>query len=731
MKATGDIITVAGNGTAGSSGDGGPATTAELDNPRGLTIDAAGDLVIADFGNSVVREVVNATGDIVTVAGDGTAGYSGDNGPATAAELSGPYGVAFDPAGNLFITDFKKSVVREVVKATGNMITVAGNGMPGYSGDSGPATTAELNGPDDVALDSAGDLFISDAFNNAVREVTPAVTVTVTLPNMLVIQTQPSTLATAGQAFAVQPVVYVEDGNGNLETSDNSTVVTVSLASGTGPIQGKTLSVTVVGGIASFSGLDLGDNTANTITLEFAGDGMTSSPSAPIIVLPATPFRLNIQAQPSPTATAGVPFATQPVIEELDLYGNLETTDNSTPINASVSFGNRPLDGTTTVILSAGVATFRNLADSSIGTIALGFAGGGLSVGPSNQIVINNPGPATQLVVRTQPGATVTAGNVITGPITIDEEDQYGNLESSDNSTVVTATLNSGNGALKGAGSVMMHGGVATFTNLEVDTAGPITLTFASGKLIPAISGPIRVSPAQATQLVVTTPPPSQLAPGQTFTLVVAAEDPFNNVDSTYSGNVTVALAGDSGFGTTVVAKNGLATFVGLSVSAGDQGGSIQVTAPRLTSTGTAPISVTAGQEPPLIIGEQPVTQPKQNRRGKPKGKPMLIGYQLDFSAALNTATGDNAVSYQMTETTIKKAGKKKIVQHTPVRLKPAYNANSVTLKILGKPTFPDGGTLTVSYELSGQGSGSNPQPPIAEVVLFTISPKGTAITPA
>ena len=166
VKATGDIITVAGNGTAGYSGDGGPATAAELNGPRGVAVDSAGDLFIADIGNNVIREVVKATGDIITVAGNGTAGYSGDNGPATAAELNAPNGVAVDSAGDLFIADGDNNAIREVVKATGDIITVAGNGTAGYSGDDGPATAAELNAPIGVAVDSVGDLFIADTGNN-------------------------------------------------------------------------------------------------------------------------------------------------------------------------------------------------------------------------------------------------------------------------------------------------------------------------------------------------------------------------------------------------------------------------------------------------------------------------------------------------------------------------------------------------------------------------------------
>ena len=179
VKATGIITTVAGNGIAGYSGDNGLATAAELNYPVGLALDPAGDLYIADFDNNVIREVMKATGIITTVVGDGAEGYSGDGGPATAAELNGPGGVVLDPAGDLFIADENNDVIREVVKATGDIITYAGDGTAGYSGDGGPATSAELDGPVRLAIDSAGDLFVGDGFNNVIREVTQGVTVTI------------------------------------------------------------------------------------------------------------------------------------------------------------------------------------------------------------------------------------------------------------------------------------------------------------------------------------------------------------------------------------------------------------------------------------------------------------------------------------------------------------------------------------------------------------------------
>ena len=171
VKATGDIITVAGNGTGGYSGDNGPATAAELDLPMDVAVDSAGDLFIADMYNNVIREVVKATGDIITVAGDGIQGFSGDNGPATAALLFYPSGVAVDAAGNLFIADTNNNAIREVVKATGKIVTVAGNETYGYSGDNGPATAARLATPEGVAVDTNGNVFIGDTNNNVVREL--------------------------------------------------------------------------------------------------------------------------------------------------------------------------------------------------------------------------------------------------------------------------------------------------------------------------------------------------------------------------------------------------------------------------------------------------------------------------------------------------------------------------------------------------------------------------------
>jgi uncharacterized protein (TIGR03437 family) len=161
------LTLVAGNGTYGFAGDGGPASSAQLANPAGIAFDAAGNLYIADAGNNCIREVVN--GVINTIAGNGAAGYSGDNGPAAAAEFNGLGGIALDSAGNLYAADFYNQAIRKI--AGGVITTFAGNGTYGYSGDGGAAASAQLAGPMGVAVDYTGAVYIAEAYNNRIRKV--------------------------------------------------------------------------------------------------------------------------------------------------------------------------------------------------------------------------------------------------------------------------------------------------------------------------------------------------------------------------------------------------------------------------------------------------------------------------------------------------------------------------------------------------------------------------------
>ena len=169
--ATGVITTVAGTGVAGFSGDGGLATAAQLNNPAGIALDASRNLYIADRANHRIRVVSASTGFISTVAGNGTGGYAGDGAAATSAELNYPLGVAVDSSLNLYIADYSNHRIRKVTYSSGYISTVAGTGTSGYSGDGGAATSAMLSSPRRVLVDTSNNLFIADTGNHRVRVV--------------------------------------------------------------------------------------------------------------------------------------------------------------------------------------------------------------------------------------------------------------------------------------------------------------------------------------------------------------------------------------------------------------------------------------------------------------------------------------------------------------------------------------------------------------------------------
>ncbi len=168
---TGMVTTIAGDGTFGFSGDNGLATQAGVSSPYGVAADASGNVYIADTFNHRVRRVTFEEGVITTVAGDGFTQFSGDNGFAHGASLSQPEGMARDSSGNLFIADTSNNRVRRVDGTTGVITTIAGNGESGFAGDGGVATVARLSSPQSVAVDLTGNLYIADTFNSRIRRV--------------------------------------------------------------------------------------------------------------------------------------------------------------------------------------------------------------------------------------------------------------------------------------------------------------------------------------------------------------------------------------------------------------------------------------------------------------------------------------------------------------------------------------------------------------------------------
>lgn len=168
---SGVISTIAGTGVPGFSGDGGPAAKAQISNPQGIAVDGSGNIYFADQGNARIRAINGGTGVITTIAGNGTPGFGGDGSVGTSAQLNIPSGIFLDGSGNLFIADQLNDRIRKVTVSGGNISTVAGNGTAGFAGDGAAATSAELNHPAGVTVDSSGNVYIADTVNSRVRKV--------------------------------------------------------------------------------------------------------------------------------------------------------------------------------------------------------------------------------------------------------------------------------------------------------------------------------------------------------------------------------------------------------------------------------------------------------------------------------------------------------------------------------------------------------------------------------
>ena len=268
---SGTITTVAGNGSSGNSGDGGAATAAAMTIPIRCAVDASGNLFIVDQGAFVIRKV-DTSGIISTYAGT-TQGFSGDGGPATQARMNNPTALAFDASGNLYVTDQFNHRIRRI-DSSGTILTVAGNGSAAFSGDGGPATSASLNYPGGIVLDSSGTLFLVDCVNERVRKVSGGT-----------ISTVAGTGATGyagdgGPALQAQfnnPFAITLDEAGNLYVGDiaNNRVRKISgAAAGIGPIvtsAGVTNAASfqtgiAPGGIITIFGSNLGASAGQIVT---------------------------------------------------------------------------------------------------------------------------------------------------------------------------------------------------------------------------------------------------------------------------------------------------------------------------------------------------------------------------------------------------------------------------------------------------------------------------------
>jgi len=211
------INTFAGTGAAAYGGDGSAATAAGVNNPYGVAVDHAGNVYVADYGNNRIRKI-NTAGIISTIAGTGTAGFSGDNGPATIAEIYAPRGIATDAAGNVYFSDYANNRIRKINTA-GIISTIAGTGAVGYAGDNGPATSAELNFAWGIAVDATGNVIIADQINCRVRRINTSGIISLVGGTGIAFFGGDGGQATA--AGIQYPMGVAVDGGGNIYVADD------------------------------------------------------------------------------------------------------------------------------------------------------------------------------------------------------------------------------------------------------------------------------------------------------------------------------------------------------------------------------------------------------------------------------------------------------------------------------------------------------------------------------
>jgi hypothetical protein len=351
-------------------------------------------------------------------------------------------------------------------------------------------------------------------------------------------------------------------------------------------------------------------------------------------------------------------------------------------------------------------------------------------------------------VISTQPLASVTAGS---GPsVVVTAEDRFNNVATSFTGIVTMALANNpGGGILAGTATATAVDGVAAFSSLTLNKAGTgYTLRATASDLAAATTNSFDVVPAAATQLVVLTQPPATVSSGSAFGFRVAAEDPFGNINPSFNGTVTVALEANPGGGTlsgtlTTPAAQGVATFAGLSLHGEGDGYALQVSTSGLAAATTSAISIppvlpppappSISQPPtPAIVLEQVVRTQKTNKKGKPVGKPVLVGLALEYSTAMNPSTAGLAANYRVNEVVSRRVKRKTVSVLQPVNFTAAYQAttDSVLLAIQGKPKFAKGGQITVITSAPSGVSSAAGVLLEATDTAFTIQAKAAGVTP-
>ncbi len=389
------IATSLGNGSAGYTGDGGPATAASASSPSAVAYDASGNIFLADSNNHVIREITKA-GVISTVAGSGSAGFGGDGGPATAAWLDTPAGVAIDASGSLYIADSHNHRIRKVT--AGVISTIAGNGTAGFLGDGGPATSASLALPSGVAVDTNGNIYIADTNNQRVRKITGA-TISTIAGNGDQAFSGDGGPATA--ASLDSPTGIAIDATGNVYIADrhNQRIRTISSSGNISTIAGS--------GLATFGGSYSGDGASATAATLANPTGISIDAQGNVYIADSGNNAIRQIGNGSIATIAGTGSAGF----SGDSSPAATATLNSPRAVAADSTGNLAIADTLNQRLRSTAQPILSFASQQSGTAS-----------PSQTVTLGNSGTApvsVSSVAFTGPFATTSGGSCSTAPITL------------------------------------------------------------------------------------------------------------------------------------------------------------------------------------------------------------------------------------------------------------------------------------------------------------------------
>ena len=386
LDPSGTLTTVAGTGTEGFSGDGGPATSAQLDSPHAVVLDTAGNLFLADTHNNRIRRIDAATGAITTIAGTGVFGFSGDSGPATSGRLAAPLALALTST-SLYIADSRNHRIRRVDLNTNLITTVAGTGTQGFSGDTGPAVSAALDTPSAIALDGIGNLLIADTGNHRIRQVEATTHLITTVAG----GTSPATL--------LRPVSLAFTSAGLLiADSARQRVFALNLSAGS-------LSTLAGQGSQAFQG-DAGPAAAAMLDSPAA---LALSPAGTVAIADTGNQRIRqINADGSISTIAGLGTLTT---GSLTLSGATTQSYGSATLVAALSTGTSAQGNVSLLDVSTGATTL--LAQSSLSSGLARFTLPTLSAG-THQLLATFAGDATHRAAQSQ----ILSLSVATIPLT-------------------------------------------------------------------------------------------------------------------------------------------------------------------------------------------------------------------------------------------------------------------------------------------------------------------------